>query len=773
MNAGEYQEKRKALLASIDRLRAIRDDITTNDAVFVSTLPLDARQRMHVLDREASRLRNPDLTIAFVGGFSAGKSSLVNAFLGRYLLPESTKVTTAVPTFVRSTEGSEGAELHYLNEAEFSALGDMYRAELATTFGIAEIQSMPFKTLVEQVTPLANEGRGRRLLDQFKRYYEHRHESPVEPRGRVVSVSLSEAQDKIRDEAEAMFLDRVVMKIRSPGMPQDIVLVDLPGVSVPNPRHRQITFRFVKQDAHAVVFVLMATRLFDQDEMEVMDLFRTGESRIAEKTFWVLNRWDALSPQQQRQTITDFDAKIQEFGMPRTPRCYRTNALHGLLSQLGMRDQQPDDLALQPHIKDYEEALPVRYDDSHQTAFRESQIPLLQEQVLSFLNTELRQTTLSSAVENSRVGFIEPLPYHLRRSKDDDDKLIRDDLVRKQKEVSRQRVDDRFAERLEAIKDLLRELRNDVAVKRSEILRERTKELVEELRSRIADGNETDAYQVYQDIIAGRELRKYPYHFEIEMYIVDSLNAMLKRSFRQIVRGQIDAVFQDLTAKTQEALEQVRKDVEYSPHVMAPFDAILREEAASFGDRVDGVVMTLAAQLDELLLYKPKTFLGFIGGNEILEGLEEAARMGLENLKKPGQAIVQNDFVAKTAKIRETLTQHYIEKVREYHERITQDIFPIVINNMQQIETRIVESMNSRYRPALETVVSGEMEGEFAERRKSIEARSRRFRELIEEIDRVAKDMERVLSDGAPSGETRAVHPRTAEGAEPVSTPHA
>lgn len=39
----------------------------------------------------------------------------------------------------------------------------------------------------------------------------------------------------------------------------------------------------------------MATKLLDKDEMEIMELFRAGESHIAEKTFWVLNRWDALT----------------------------------------------------------------------------------------------------------------------------------------------------------------------------------------------------------------------------------------------------------------------------------------------------------------------------------------------------------------------------------------------------------------------------------------------------------------------------------------------
>jgi len=158
--------------------------------------------------------------------------------------------------------------------------------------------------------------------------------------------------------------------------------------------------------------------------------------------------------------------------------------------------------------------------------------------------------------------------------------------------------------------------------------------------------------------------------------------------------------------------------------------------------------MTLAAQLDELLLYKPKTFLGFIGGNEILDGLEHAARMGFENLRNPGQAIQQHDFAGKTKRIRETLTSHYIDKVREYHERITHDIFPIVINNMQQIEKRLLDVLQAKYRPALEIVFSKDIGDEFATRRKGIEDRSRRFRGLIEEIEQIMTDMVNV-SNGA------------------------
>ncbi len=745
MQPSEYQHGRQTLLSQIDKLREIRDDLVSRDPLFVNDLPIDVRQKMMLLDRESIRLRNPDLTIAFVGGFSAGKSSLVNAFLGRYLLPESTKVTTAVPTFVRSTTGEELAELHYLNEIEVENLGELYRREIATLFQVPELANAPYSTFVEKVKPLASEGRGRGLFEQFQVFQEQRHRRQVDPRGRVMTASLGDAQGKIRDETEAMFLDRVVLKVRNSQLPEDVVLVDLPGVSVPNPRHREITFRFVKHEAHAVVFVLNATQLFAKDEGEIVELFRAGESRIAEKTFWVMNRWDSLTAELQRQTFADFENKMQQFAIPSGFVSFRTNALHGLLSQLGLRGETPDDLALQGHLNDYEGALGIRYGGSHQTALRESQIHQLQEQVLNFLNDRLRQTTLRSACENARSNFAEPIPHHLRRAKEGDDDLINGDLKHREKEVLRQKVDERFEQRKAELLVQLRELRNEVAVKRSDVLHQRTKELVDQLRSKIEGGAETDAYEIYKDIIAERELRKYPYHFEIEMRIVDNLNTMLKNNFRKIVRGQVEEVFDELVKRVQNALEKVREDVNYNSQVMIPFEDVIREERGSFGDRVDGVVMTKAAELDALLLYKAKTFY-ILGGNEILEGLEKAARLGFENLRNPGQAISPSDLEEKTKKIRQTLTEHYVQKVREYHVGITQEIFPIIINNMQQIGSKLEDVMKSNYRPALEVVLAREIEVSFASTRKGIEGRSKRFRETIEQVEQISREMASVTA---------------------------
>jgi hypothetical protein len=742
MKPAAYQERRQQLLAKMDKLREVRDDLKSHDPVFFNDLPVDVRQKMDLLERESIRLRNPDLTISFVGGFSAGKSSLVNAFLGRYLLPESTKVTTAVPTFVRTTTEQESAELHYLNEAEIVELDKMYREEISLKFKVPELANEPYSTFLEKIKPLTTEGRGRRLLEQFQIFQEQRRMRQVDPRGLVVTTSISEAQDKIRNETEAMFLDRVVLRIRNTQLPEDVVLVDLPGISVPNPRHKRITFRFVTEDAHALVFVLNSTALFNADETEIVELVRAGESRIAEKTFWVLNRWDSLMDNAlvQNQTIADFENKMREFGFPSGYQSFRTNALHGLLAQLSNDRESQQDTALAGHFKSYDDALASRYGGNHQTALRESQLPMLQVQVLSFLNERLRKTTLSSAYENARANLCDPLVHHLRRAKEADDALLNGDLKRQEKETSRKRVDDRCKERESELDGVFQELLNEIAGKRGDLFREQTKEIVEKLRSKIASGPETDAYQICIEIITGGNLRKYPYHFEIEMRIIDKLNTMLKQEFRQIVRGQMEEVFGDLVKRVHNALKKIGTDVSFNTQVMNPFGEVLQEERGSFSQRADGLVMDKAANLDTLLLYKPKTLM-FWGGNEILEGLESAARLGFENIQNSGENIKPEHMVEKTKIIRATLTDHYIATVRNYHETIITGIFPLVIDNMLQIKGRLLKIMQSKYRPALEVIMSQKVEGDFSSRKKGVEDRSRRFRDTVEQIEQLGKEM--------------------------------
>ena len=151
--------------------------------------------------------------------------------------------------------------------------------------------------------------------------------------------------------------------------------------------------------------------------------------------------------------------------------------------------------------------------------------------------------------------------------------------------------------------------------------------------------------------------------------------------------------------------------------------------------------------LDELLLYKPKGFFGFFaGGNEIIDGLERAARLGSENLRDTTRTIAEADMKQKTVLIRATLAQHYIDKAAEFHEQVAQDVWTIIIKNILDMEREMRERMGTVYKSALRSFKDQEVEDEFRVERGEIETRSRRYREAIERTEDITAEMTAALS---------------------------
>jgi putative lipoic acid-binding regulatory protein len=771
MDASLYQQNRQKILAQVSALKDIYEDLKYKDTSFFNELPQEISQRLTLIERDISRLRNPNLTIAFVGGFSAGKSSLINAFLGRYLLPESTEVTTAVPTYVRSASGDEYASIHYLNADEVEQLDALYRREIADAFRMPQLENAPVHELLEKVQPIVQEGRGSQLVKNFNLFLEKRKNRTFSTERHIEKCSLSEMQRLVRDESEAIFLDRVEVYIKSNDIPSDVILVDLPGVSVPNPRHREVTFRFVSQDAHAVIFVLTANKLFDRDEQAIMEKIRAGDSQITRKTFWVLNRWDALTTQQRESSLANFRDKMQEFAIPDNYNYFTTNALHGLLAQLRLREELPSDSKLQQHLLDYKEILPSRYDGKDDVALKESQISSLRNNVLEFLNQGLRKITLETTANNVEENFCKPILHYLRARKDADESLVQGELQQSEREQARQLTTEHINQRKKELEGSVRCIRERVANARRTMFTDQAqaKELEETLREEIKSGNLTDTYQVYTRIIADNPLRKYPYYFEIEIKVVDNLNQMLKESFLKIVRQQVNTVIDDLVGEINKRLDELYADVEYDPNVSFSFSELMKDVKTRFQGEVDGVVKERTARLDELLVYKSdenfsstnqfsrvdkilyfmkrdnRTSSSSGTDNKILKGLEKAARMQSKLINDSAKSISKEDMKERTNQIRATLEQHYVEKTIEFREEVAEAVWPILINQMLELEKELEQAINTRYLTALEQIKSKQAANEFASRRCDITSRTNRFRNAIDKIYDLSTQMRSVL----------------------------
>jgi ribosome biogenesis GTPase A len=80
-------------------------------------LKLDETIRRTIEQRKKwiTRLEEEEFPVAFFGSFSAGKSTVINAILGREVLPEATQSTTAFPTILRRGN-TDGAVVYFIDE---------------------------------------------------------------------------------------------------------------------------------------------------------------------------------------------------------------------------------------------------------------------------------------------------------------------------------------------------------------------------------------------------------------------------------------------------------------------------------------------------------------------------------------------------------------------------------------------------------------------------------------------------------------------------------
>ncbi|CAN2040803.1 Dynamin family protein [Candidatus Magnetomoraceae bacterium gMMP-15] len=748
MDKDTYQELRIKLIKQLDSLKAYREKLSQSDSLFYGSLPADVKRKIRLIDRDIARLNVKELKVAFVGGFSAGKSSIVNALLGSYILPESTEITTAVPTYVKVTSNDEYAEAHYLAMSEIRELDTLFRQELSRKFNEPEFENMPINEMLEALDKLTDTGRGKHLIDNFKLFQNEKDSYFNDSNLRkIAKISIEEAQSLVRNERQAMFLDKIVLYLKI-NIPEDVVLVDLPGVSVPNPRHRNLTFQFMSHEAHAVVFVLMASRLFDSDETEIIEEIREGDSFIKEKVFWVLNRWDSLSLYQKESTISNFEDKLREFEIAQEGLIYfKTNALHGLLSQMAISDESPSDTKIKEHMKEYLSNLDMLYDGDHKKALKESDIPLLRQKLFTFINNKIRKTTIETIIHNTISNFVKPLAYHLLRTKKTDEKYIKKGFNKEVHRKVRLKLEEQINKDKNKISDTLGQIRERVVKERGTIFDKETDELEGKLRKIIDNGEQTDTYRAYQDIIAHRKFRRYPYYFEIEINIVEKLNNLLKKEFLKIIRRHALNVYKELQENIKTLVSNLGSNIDFEPLVMSEIEAPLAEMQQRLESQITGVIEQKASLLDELLLYKPKGFFGFSGGNEIIDGLLEAAKYGTEHIKRADQRIEQEHMNSKTQKIRDTLKNHYIKKSLKFRDEVAEGFWEQIRNLMIDMEDDLKNKLNGDYTNRLEITLRKQIEENYDERQKGIKERTIRFKQNIEFLQKHGNSLINILNN--------------------------
>lgn len=250
---------------------------------------LDLSDPAGLLRLRAASLRADRFRIVVVGGFSRGKSTLLNAVLGTDILPQKVTPSTAIITMLEYAERPR---------ARVSFLDGNAPDEILT-------------------------------VDEFRARY---------------VLSEEDISDGKVDTDRFSLVDHAVVSYPVDLCRHRVELVDSPGLQDEKTRTER-TIRFLHR-ADAVVMVLDATALLTEDELHFLDTVLLPEG--LKNIFFVINKWNlieqqVLRPADAAKEYADLEARIESRLAPfcrvgardlSTERIFRVDALGALKARM-------------------------------------------------------------------------------------------------------------------------------------------------------------------------------------------------------------------------------------------------------------------------------------------------------------------------------------------------------------------------------------------------------------------------------------------------------
>ena len=291
------------------------------------------------------KILDPKFEIVFAGAFSAGKSMLINALLGRELLYSAEGHATGTECYIAHPDPgqSEQVVLTFLSVAEVQeqAIALAQRLGLQTEFRLnnSDVVSLLQDLCRKIVREEGGESKSERAkqanaLDLLLEGYRQNHDRLQDDRNAVYSMeqfnftNLREAASYARRGANSAVLKRIEYYCNHPLLEDGNVIIDLPGIDAPVKRDAELTYGKIEDpDTSAVVCVLKAAAAGEMtsEETHLLELTQENPS-IRDRVFFVFNRIDETWYNVQLRQRLDSLVQNQFYT---TSRLYKTSALLG------------------------------------------------------------------------------------------------------------------------------------------------------------------------------------------------------------------------------------------------------------------------------------------------------------------------------------------------------------------------------------------------------------------------------------------------------------
>lgn len=214
------------------------------------------------------RCKDPVFHVAFVGTIKAGKSTLINALLGRNLASTSVTPETAVLTKFRHSE-DDYIKVNFYSSDEWAQLwssisnnADVFKQEYATLH--AEDEKSKWIDHKEIVQTVNNEN----LETEIERWTSSKH-------------------------VEHYFVKEVEIGLSDFNMPEQIVFVDTPGLDDAVKYRSNVTRDYI--DRANAVFACVRSDALTGGELNTLYRIFSNSSDNPEKIFVLGTQWDSLN----------------------------------------------------------------------------------------------------------------------------------------------------------------------------------------------------------------------------------------------------------------------------------------------------------------------------------------------------------------------------------------------------------------------------------------------------------------------------------------------
>lgn len=321
---------------------------------------LKGKHNISKIKTSRDKVVDPRFEIIFAGTYSAGKSMLINALLGKDLLYSATGHATGLECYIEfaKSEEEERCDFTFLSEKEIQeevndrcqtqTLKIKKKYDINKDKEIEELSQRCQQIIEEEggskSTERAEEANGlQELLNGFRenRKYIHEHQNKTFAMEEL-DLAPQDAHKYARRGSNSAVLQRITYYCHHPLLEDGNVLVDLPGIDAPVLRDAELTDRKVADTNTSAVICVMKADQEGETETAEKKLIKAmrDNSGIRDRVFYVFNRIDKTwSSSILKQKLDELISN----NFSHAPRgIYETSALLGYWASLIKKTNEGD-----------------------------------------------------------------------------------------------------------------------------------------------------------------------------------------------------------------------------------------------------------------------------------------------------------------------------------------------------------------------------------------------------------------------------------------------